>query len=178
MSQPRVLIAGIGNIFLGDDAFGSEVARQLLGRSQSPDVQIVDFGIRGLDLTYALMENPEIAILIDAVPAGLAPGTVSLIEPDLAIDDDAPASLETHGMNPVKVMHAAVSMGARPGRVLLVGCEPSPVEDAEEMQMEMSEPVRAAVDEAVRMVESIVEKLLRREPIESKIEQTRETVHK
>src|SRR2546428_8240900 len=82
MTQPRLLVAGVGNIFLGDDAFGVEVAQRLLRRPQPEGVRVVDFGIRGLDLTYALLDGCDVAVLIDAVPRGQPPGTLYVIEPD------------------------------------------------------------------------------------------------
>jgi hydrogenase maturation protease len=144
----RVLIAGIGNIFLGDDGFGVEVVRRLVGREWPEGVEVKDFGIRGMDLAYALQDDYELVVFVDATPRGGEPGTVYLIEPD------------THGMDPVKVIKLSRALGARPTRTLVVGCEPQVVlggEDYDEMVMELSEPVRAAVDEAVRLVESLVE---------------------
>ena len=82
MTRPaRILIAGIGNIFLGDDAFGVEVARRLVRRRLPDGVRVVDFGIRGLDLTYALLDGYEAVILVDAAPRGGPPGTLYVLEP-------------------------------------------------------------------------------------------------
>ena len=81
MRRPRILIACIGNIFLGDDAFGVEVGRALVGRSFPEGVHVVDFGIRGMDLTFALMDGCDVAIMVDAVPRGARPGTLCLLEP-------------------------------------------------------------------------------------------------
>lgn len=162
MTPPRVLVAGVGNIFLGDDAFGVEVVQKLLRRPQPQGVGVEDFGIRGLDLAYALSESPEFAILIDAVPRGQAPGTLYVLELDFDDPATAPASpplIEAHSMDPLKVLQTTLAMGGRPGRVFLVGCEPTPFsEEAQEMQM--SDPVRAAVDEAVGMVESLVGRII------------------
>jgi hydrogenase maturation protease len=161
-----ILIAGIGNIFLGDDAFGVEVARRLAERSLPPEVRVVDFGIRGLDLAYRLLEDFRALILIDAVPRGQPPGTLYLIEPDLeslAADDATNEMVDAHRMVPEKVLRLAASMGARFGRVLLVGCEPMPFDSETDLQMELSQPVRAAVDEAVVLIESRVSELLRKD---------------
>jgi hydrogenase maturation protease len=161
---PRILVAGIGNIFLGDDAFGSEVARRLLARPLPPNVRVVDFGIRGLDLTYALLDGCDAAILIDAAPRrAAAPGTLYVIEPDAAAGSDGAAPMiDGHTMNPFRVLQTVASLGGRCARVLLVGCEPTPPADdapSDDVPMEMTSPVRAAVDEAVRLVESLVERL-------------------
>jgi len=156
----RILVAGVGNIFLGDDGFGVEVVRRLAGRGLPEGVEVVDFGIRGLDLAYALQRDYELVVFVDATPQGQEPGTVYLIEPE--IEEDGEVALDTHGMDPVKVMRLARTMGARPTRTLVVGCEPQVVvsaEDYDDMLMELSEPVRAAVEEAVRLVESLVEEL-------------------
>lgn len=152
----RVLVAGIGNVFLGDDGFGVEVAARLARRRLPGGVDVADFGIRGMDLAYALQDPYDLAVLVDAVPRGEPPGTLFVIEPDLAETGAVP---EAHGMDPVKVLALARELGHVPGRVLVVGCEPktrmSP--DDEELVMELSEPVRAALDGAVRLVESLLE---------------------
>ena len=165
----RILIACIGNIFLGDDAFGVEVAQRLRNRQYPEGVKVVDFGIRGMDLAYTLLDSYDTLVLVDAVPRGGQPGTLYLIEPDLAgISHEKGAeagrvALDTHSMDPVKVLAYARTLGARPIHTLLVGCEPTPTgggEDYEEMQMGLSEPVQAAIDEAVKMIDSLVEELL------------------
>ena len=159
----RVLIAGIGNIFLGDDGFGVEVVGRLSGRRLPEGVEVVDFGIRGMDLAYALHEDYDLVVFVDATPRGGEPGTVYLIEPE--IEDDGMVSLDTHGMDPVKVIRLARALGARPARTLVIGCEPQVIPGRrggsqkhpyDDMLMELSEPVRAAVEEAAKLVESLV----------------------
>ena len=164
MTQPHILIAGIGNIFLGDDAFGSEVARRLARHELPDEVRVVDFGIRGFDLAYALLDGYEVTIFIDATRRGEEPGTLYTIEPDLSElnDDGASAAVEPHGMNPLKVLGMVRSMGGELKRILLVGCEPLTL-GPEEGRMGLSEPVEAAVDEAVRLVESLVKRILAEE---------------
>jgi hydrogenase maturation protease len=157
MSHRRVLVAGVGNIFLGDDGFGVEVVRRLTGRELPEGVEVADFGIRGMDLAYALQDDYELVLVVDATPRGEKPGTVYLIEPE--IEDDGEVSLDTHGMDPVKVIKLSRALGAKPTRTLVVGCEPQVVvseEDYDDMLMELSEPVRAAVEEAAKLVESLV----------------------
>lgn len=156
----RVLVAGVGNIFLGDDGFGVEVARRLAGRALPEGVEVADFGIRGMDLAYALQDDYELVIFVDAAPRGEEPGTVCLIEPD--VEDEGGVALDTHGMDPVKVIKLARALGANMPRIYVVGCEPQVVisgDDFDDMLMELSEPVRAAVEEAVRLVDSLVERL-------------------
>jgi hydrogenase maturation protease len=156
MSAPRILIACIGNIFLGDDGFGTEVARRLaMGRPLPDGVVLRDFGIRGLDLTYALLEPHDLVILVDACPRGGEPGTVYLVEPD-PITDGGRATLDVHAMNPMTVLRAVHSMGGTPGRILIVGCEPAEIGSDEEGKFGLSDPVLAAVDEAVAMIERLV----------------------
>jgi hydrogenase maturation protease len=160
--RPRILVAGIGNIFLGDDAFGCEVIQSML-RCGSPDnVRVEDFGIRGFDLAYALMDDYEAVILVDALPRGEQPGTLFIIEPDLGkLDDQSPAELmvDTHGMDPVKVLTLVKALGGEPKRVLVVGCEPERLADVDGERMGLSEPVQAAVDEAVKVVESLITRI-------------------
>ena len=160
--KPSILVAGIGNIFLGDDAFGVEVVRRMAGRKLPESVRVSDFGIRGFDLAYALQDGYETTILVDACPHGQAPGTLYVIEPDLkALDDpEAPqAIVEAHAMNPVSVLRMARAMNIELKNILLVGCEPETL-GGEEGQMGLSAPVEAAVDEAVKLVESLVNRIL------------------
>ena len=160
--KPTILVAGIGNIFLGDDAFGVEVARRIAGLDLPASVRVADFGIRGFDLAYALQDGYGTTILVDACPHGEAPGTLYVIEPDLkALDgpDAAPATVEAHAMNPMNVLRMAKAMNIEIKNVLLVGCEPETLGGAEG-QMGLSAPVEAAVDEAVKLVESLVNRIL------------------
>ena len=159
----RILIAGIGNIFLGDDAFGVEVASILARRKFPQGVRVTDFGIRGFDLAYALMEGYETTILVDAYPGAGQPGTLFVVEPDLQNLDSAgtqPGFVDPHGMNPLNVLRMAVNMGAQLKRVLLVGCVPATL-GPEEGKMGLSEPIEAAVGEAVQLVDSLVTRILR-----------------
>jgi hydrogenase maturation protease len=152
----RVLVAGIGNIFFGDDAYGSEAARRLLREEWPDDVRVIDFGIRGFDLTYALLESYETVILLDAAPRGGTPGTLYTIEPDLAALESG--EVDPHGMNPMRVLAMARSMGAEWKRLLLLGCEPSPdsVDPDGPGSMGMSEAVERAVEETVPVVRRMI----------------------
>jgi hydrogenase maturation protease len=158
--NPTILIAGIGNIFLGDDAFGVEVAQRLANRKLPSGVKVVDFGIRGFDLAYALLDRFDVTILVDACPRGGNPGTLYVIEPDLNVDtpDDFQAgqtSIDAHSMNPMNVIRMAKSMGGYLKRILLLGCEPLTL-GPEEGRMGLSEPVAAMVEEAANRVEALV----------------------
>jgi hydrogenase maturation protease len=158
--QPRVLVAGIGNIFLGDDGFGVEVVRRLSTREIPAGVRVADFGIRGLDLTYALQDGYETTILVDAYPHGQAAGTVSLIEPDLdKLDEVQLDVVDAHGMNPLNVLRMAQATMTRLNKVLLVGCEPATL-GGEEGQMGLSDPVEQGVEEAVQLITSLTNKIL------------------
>jgi hydrogenase maturation protease len=163
---PSILIAGIGNIFLGDDAFGVEVAQRLANRKLPARVKVVDFGIRGFDLAYALLDGFDVTILVDACPRGGTPGTLYVIEPDLNATSQSPeagqTSVDAHSMNPMNVIRMAKSMGGELKRILLVGCEPLTL-GPEEGAMGLSEPVAAAVEEAANRIESLVETIQRGE---------------
>jgi len=164
----QVLVAGIGNIFLGDDGFGVEVATRLARLDLPEGVRVVDYGIRGMHLAYDLANGFDAAILIDATPRGGAPGTLYVIEPDLRAEPAAQADpvtptadpagtgeaapgplFDAHGMQP-DVVFGMLDMlgGARPGRILIVGCEPASVDYG----IGLSEAVAASVDEAVQVV--------------------------
>jgi hydrogenase maturation protease len=159
-AKPRILVAGIGNIFLGDDAFGVEVARRLSSRELPQGVRVTDFGIRGYDLAYALLDGYETTILVDACPRGEPAGTLYVIEPDLEnLGGPEEGAVEAHSMNPLNVLRLAQSMGGSLKRILLVGCEPATL-GPEEGQMGLSEPIEAAVDEAVKLIEALVGKML------------------
>ncbi len=159
----KILIAGIGNIFHGDDAFGVAVANRLASRHLPEEVRLVDFGIRGFDLAYALLDGYDVTILVDAAARGEAPGTLYTME----IDPNAPDGLDqpavdvaTHGMNPMRVMQMARAMGGSLGRILLVGCEPETLGPEDEGLMGLSATVEAAVDVAADMVEALAAKFL------------------
>lgn len=162
VSSKKILVAGVGNIFLGDDGFGVEVASRLAKYSFPTGVRVTDFGIRGFDLSYALMEGYESTILIDIYPGDAPPGTLSVIEPDLSeinTPERGTAFMEPHGMNPVNVLRMASAMGAKLQRILLVGCVPATL-GPEEGQMGLSEPVSAAVEDAAKLVEVLVSRIL------------------
>ncbi len=154
----KVLVAGVGNIFLGDDAFGVEVLKRLALRSLPGWVVAMDYGIRSYDLAYALMENWALVILIDALPRGGEPGTLYLLEPKLPESEEVPPSLDAHTMNPVAVLQLVSALGGKVGRMLVVGCEPARLEPDPDGNTGLSEPVSAAVEEAVRMVDELISK--------------------
>jgi hydrogenase maturation protease len=159
---PRILIAGIGNIFLGDDGFGVEVAQRLSAREFPPNVKVTDFGIRGYDLAYALLDGYDTTILVDACPRGESAGTLYVVVPDLndlGGVEEQQGAVEAHSMNPLNVLRLASSMGGPLKRVLLVGCEPATL-GPEEGQMGLSAEIEAVIEDAVKLVESLVNKIL------------------
>lgn len=147
----KILVAGIGNIFMGDDGFGCEVATRLGQRQVPHGVDVADFGIRGLDLGYALMDGYEVVILIDTVDRGEAPGTVYLIEPEIS-DAATPAQSEQlmspHGMDPASVLRFIAALEQQRPRVLMVCCQPAFL-GGEHGHMGLSDAVTRAVDKAV-----------------------------
>jgi hydrogenase maturation protease len=160
---PAILIAGVGNIFLGDDAFGVEVARSLATRQLPQSVSVKDFGIRGFDLAYTLLDPWKAVILVDALRRGEAPGTLYLLEPNvegLGRSASAETEMNPHSMDPVRVLNLAASMGTICAKVLVVGCEPNDFGEELEGRMGLSPPVQAVVGEAVQMVEKLVGRIL------------------
>jgi hydrogenase maturation protease len=154
--QRRVLVAGIGNVFLGDDGWGVALAGRLSARAPAPGVDVVDFGIRGMDLAYAMQDGYDAVVFLDATPRSETPGTQYVIEPDL---DDIELTVDAHGMDPVKVLALARTLGAQSlPRTLVVGCEPQTRMSAEDERIlaELTEPVRASLDRAVELVESLL----------------------
>lgn len=150
----HTVVAGVGNIFLGDDAFGVEVARRLAAEQLPEGVLVADYGIRGMHLAYDLLAmQPETTILVDATPRGGEAGTLYLLEIEPHhVDDIEPVAVDSHGMQPEAVLGLLRTLGGHPGRVLLVGCEPVAVDE----QMGLSPTVAAAVDEAVGMVRNLL----------------------
>ncbi|MEX2984170.1 hydrogenase maturation protease [Streptomyces sp. C36] len=168
----RVLLAGIGNVFLADDAFGPEVVAALRGHPLPPGAHLADFGIRGMDLAYRLLDGYDAAVLVDAAPRGGEPGTLYVIDaedgPDAA-DAAGPgpvAAPEAHGMDPVKVLALARELAREEGvplpRLVVLGCEPliRMRGDEPDVAFGLSEPVRAAVGRAVPLLLSLTSDLL------------------
>ena len=165
---PSILIAGIGNIFLGDDAFGVEVVQRLADCKLPDRVKAIDFGIRGFDLACALLDGSDVTVLVDACPRGGTPGSVYVIGPDLSSLDRQEAqqsSVDAHSMNPMNVIRLAKSMGGELKRIVLVGCEPATL-GPEEGHMGLSDPVATAVGVAETVVQSLVHKIRNGESLE------------
>ena len=152
----RTLVAGVGNVFLRDDAFGVEVVRLLAERPVPDGVQVKDFGIRGVHLAYDLLDGCDLFVLVDVAQRGETPGTVTVLEvevpePDPAVLGSGPV-IDAHSLTPDGIFAMLGSLGGRPGRSLLVACEPADVSAG----MGLSGPVREALPHAVRTVEEIL----------------------
>jgi hydrogenase maturation protease len=152
LQQQRILVAGVGNIFFGDDGFGVEVIKRLALESLPEWVRVADFGIKGIHLAFELLDNKyETTILVDAAPRGGEPGTVYLIEPDLSKTSEN-NSHDAHAMNPQTVLDTVRSLGEIPGKVYIVGCEPACAEEG----IGLSPPVSQAIEDAVQLILEIV----------------------
>lgn len=147
----RVLVAGIGNIFLSDDGFGVEVASRLASRELPVGVKVVDFGIRGVHLAYELLDGYDALILIDAMPLNEPPGTLVMFEPEIdrASRDEVAPVIEAHSMTPGVVLGMLDGLGGQMARTLVVGCQPATVEEG----IGLSPTVAAVLDDAVSLVE-------------------------
>ena len=154
---PDILIAGIGNIFFGDDAFGCQVVGRCAARPWPKGVRAVDFGIRGLDLAYALLDGTGLTILVDAVDRRQPAGTLFLIRPEVS-GQERPANFDDHSLQPEAMLRYAQSLGADVSGVLLVGCQPGPFSE-EGMQGGSSAQVEAAVGRALTVLEHLVDYL-------------------
>ena len=152
----KILVAGIGNIFLGDDGFGPAVAAGLCARTWPAHVEVADFGIRGMDLAYALTSGIDAAILVDAVARGGAPGTLYAIEPAAP---SGPPEIDNHAMDPARVLAFAQTIGTLPARVRIVGCEPARLDDDGDIAVGLSEPVAGAIAPAIDMVRELIAQL-------------------
>jgi hydrogenase maturation protease len=153
----RVLVAGIGNIFLGDDGFGVEVAQRMRQQPPRDHVRIEDFGIRGLHLAYELLDGYQCLVLVDAMPMGERAGSVALVEVDPVeptTADDA-GVLESHSLDPVVVLDLVAHLGGAVERVVVVGCEPESLDDG----IGLSPSVASAVDCAIDAIDHLLDEL-------------------
>jgi len=149
-----VLVAGVGNIFLGDDGFGSEVARRLATRPLPTGVRVADYGIGGIHLAYDLLGDVDLLVLVDALPRGVAPGTVSLLEVDAGTGTEHP-TVDSHAMDPATVFASVRGLGGTMPPTVVVGCEPAEVSE----RMGLSPAVAAAVEPTVaRILELLAER--------------------
>jgi len=154
----RVLVACVGNLFLGDDGFGPEVARALLERGGAPDVEVRDFGIRAMDLWFAL-EKTERAVVVDVVRRGAAPGTLFVLEPEAG--DSSMETLHPHDATAAHVLRWAADQRAKggcPRALRLVGCEAESFGD-DEGRLGLSEPVTRALERAADLVLEVAREL-------------------
>lgn len=157
-----ILVACVGNIFNGDDGFGVEVARGLSQAKLPDSARVIDFGIRGIDLTYALMDGYDAVILVDAAQRGEAPGVVSVVEPEFVEDGElSPEDLaiSPHDLDPAKVLRLVSALGGSCRRVLLVACEPLTF-GGDEGAMGLSAPVAAAVGVAVDTIGELIDEMM------------------
>ncbi|EEF63105.1 hydrogenase maturation protease [Pedosphaera parvula] len=159
----RILIAGVGNIFFGDDAFGVETARQLMQCPLPESVRVIDFGIRSHDLAYTITDGYDIVILVDATARGAEPGTVYLIEADVNdLREPDHEMANAHSLNPAGVLQMVSSLGGWSGRLYIVGCEPAVLE-TEDGEIGLSTRVQAAVPKAIEMIRLLLGDLAREE---------------
>ncbi|MBA2624582.1 MAG: hydrogenase maturation protease [Acidimicrobiia bacterium] len=147
----RLLVAGVGNIFNGDDGFGSEVAQRLQLAGVPEGVEVVDIGIRGVHLAYQLLDGYDLLILVDVVDRGEPPGTVVVLEPEL--DAGAAPPMDAHRMDPAAVLGMLDDLGGSVERLVVVGCQPADLGEG----IGLSPPVAAAVDVAADAVRELVQ---------------------
>jgi hydrogenase maturation protease len=155
----RTLVAGVGNVFQRDDAFGVEVVRLMAQRPRPDGVEIADFGIRGVHLVYELLNGCDLFVLIDVAQRGCEPGTVTVLEVGPADAAPGAAVMDAHGLAPDQIFAMLASMGGCPRRSLVVACEPVDVSAG----MGLSDQVREALPHAVRAVEEILEQVKQEE---------------
>jgi hydrogenase maturation protease len=157
--EVRILVAGVGNSWLRDDGFGGEVARRLSAREMPSGVAVMDAGTGGLDLAYEVMRGYDALVIVDVSQQGGEPGTLYVMEPDEQSVDGNIAdgeAINPHGMDPKTVLRFVKSIGAWPGRVVVVACEPADVSD---LGFGLSDQVQAVLDRAVELVVETVDEL-------------------
>ncbi|MBS1811093.1 MAG: hydrogenase maturation protease [Acidobacteria bacterium] len=158
LPEKRILIAGIGNIFLGDDGFGVAVAQQLLQREITDNICVRDFGIRGFDLAMKLAENYDVVILVDAMARGGNPGDVYWLDLDLH-ELENHTEITTHELTPLRALALGTAFGAIYQQVFIVGCEPLNLDEG----MGLSEPIWQAIPEAISLIDSLANKICRQQ---------------
>ncbi|HWE14919.1 MAG TPA: hydrogenase maturation protease [Solirubrobacteraceae bacterium] len=153
----RILVAGLGNVFLGDDGFGVALVDRLARRELPAGVDVVDYGIRGMDLAFAMLDDYDAVVLLDAIPRGEPPGTLYVIQVDPA-EEETDVAVDTHAMDPARVLGLVHALGGTPPPTFVLGCEPQAdtSADDEDVVAQLSEPVLAALDPAVKLVESLL----------------------
>lgn len=154
----RVLVAGIGNVFLGDDGFGVAVAQKLAKASLPAGTRVIDYGIRGLHLAYELLDTPDLLVLVDTTSRKRSPGTLYLIDPDLERGTLPPAAPDAHAMDPVSVFASVLHLGGRLPRARIVGCEPESLKEG----IGLSATVENAIPGAMTMIRELIESESRR----------------
>ena len=159
----RVLVAGIGNLFLGDDGFGPEVVRRLAAQDGLPaGVRVVDYGIRGMHLAYDLLDPCDALVLVDALPGDGIPGEVVVLE--VTADDVGGGEFHGHGMDPVAMLAAVERLGGRLPATYVVGCRVRAVDEG----IGLSPPVTAAVPDAIAAVRTLAHRLTATEPADTR----------
>jgi hydrogenase maturation protease len=159
----RVLVAGIGNLFLGDDGFGPEVVRRLADQDLlPPEVRVVDYGIRGMHLAYDLLDSYDALVLVDALPGGGAPGEVVVLE--ITAEDFDGAGFDAHAMNPAATLAGLERLGGTVPPTYVVGCRVAGVDET----IGLSAPVAAAIPEAIATIRELVLRLIAAEPAETR----------
>lgn len=152
----RTLVAGLGNIFEGDDGFGVEVANTLIATQWPDGVELGEYGIRGVHLAYQLLEGYDLVVIADAVSRGGEPGTVYVIEHAADTERPEPTAhepmVDAHDLGPDAVLALVPTLGGTLGRVVIVGCEPATLEP----NMGLSPRVAGSVEAAARLVTEIV----------------------
>lgn len=163
----QILVAGVGNVFLTDDGFGSEVARRLAAEALPAEVKVVDFGIRGMHLTFELLDGYKSLIIIDAAPRGGTPGDLVVLE--VGPDDLGMGEFDAHGMQPTSVLASLGTLGGKLPRTFVVGCEPADVSEG----MGLTPAVAAAVERALSSVRALINSELESQPLDSIADQVR-----
>jgi hydrogenase maturation protease len=147
----RILVAGVGNVFFGDDGFGVEVARRLARETMPLGVRVEDYGIRGLHLAFDILEGYDTVVVVDALSRGDAPGTVFVLEPSAAAEAERP-NVDAHRADPSSMLEMVEHLGGKPGHVVIVGCEPEELVE----RMGLSASVERGVDEALRVIRELI----------------------
>ncbi len=155
MNADRVQIIGVGNIFMGDDAFGCEVAQRLIRRGAIEGVRVAELGIRAMDVAFALMDGYGLNILIDAMSQHGVPGSVYLLQPDpndYDLSSGGAVALDGHSLDPLNVLRMVSSLGGQVRNLLIVGCEPADL-GGEDGRIGLSTAVAGAIEPAIAMID-------------------------
>ncbi len=146
--MPRVYVLGLGNVLMGDDGFGPAVIRAFeASYDAGPEVEVIDLGTPGLDLTPWLADADHV-VIVDTVKAPLAPGSLRIYDKSDLLREAPFARVGPHDPGVKECVFTLEFAGRAPEHITIVGVVPA----VAGMGLELSDPVSAAIPVAVEAI--------------------------